>query len=73
MKRTPAQVEDLSPFANAVHLFSTKDAVVEYNIAQLHNINRPIATIKAMHTGQPLKQCILDRMHLEYLRMMLED
>ena len=25
---------------------------MEYNINQLHNINRPIATIKAVHTGQ---------------------
>jgi len=52
MKQTPAQVEDLSSFPNAVHLFPTKDAVVEYNIDQIQNINQPIATIKAMHTGQ---------------------
>lgn len=36
----------------SVHLFPTEDAVIEYNIDQLQNINQPIATIKAMHTGQ---------------------
>ena len=51
IKHNPALV-DVSSFANAVHLFPTKDAVVEHNIDQLHNINWPVATIKAMHTGQ---------------------
>ena len=51
IKQTPAQV-DVSSFTNAVYLFPTKDVVMQYNIEQLHNINRPIATIKAMHTGQ---------------------
>ena len=34
-----------------MHLFPTVDSVVEYNITELHIINRPIATIKAVHSG----------------------
>ena len=52
MKHTPAHVHDTSHFQNALHLFPTKDAVVQYNIDQLHNNNKPIATIKAVHNGQ---------------------
>ena len=51
MKQTPLQAEDLSAFDSAVHLFPTVDSVVEYNITKLHAINRPIATIKAVHSG----------------------
>jgi len=51
MKRTPVHVQDLSHFENALHLFPTKVAVVEYNIDQLHRNNQPIATIKALHNG----------------------
>ena len=52
MKHTPAHIDDLTDFENALHLFPTKDAVVEYNIYQLHNINQPIATIETLHSGQ---------------------
>jgi len=31
--------------------FPTMDAVVEYNIDQLHSNNQLIATIKGLHTG----------------------
>ena len=34
-----------------LHLLYTVKAVVEYNISQLRDLNRPIATIKAIHTG----------------------
>ena len=51
MTRTPAQVQDLSPFASAVHLFPTTEAVVEHNVAKLRACGQPIATIKAVHTG----------------------
>ena len=51
MHQTPSQAEDLSVFDSAVHLFPTVDSVVEYNITQLHAINRPIAAIKAVHSG----------------------
>ena len=51
MHQTPSQAEDLSVFDCAVHLFPTVDSVVEYNITQLHAINRPIAAIKAVHSG----------------------
>ena len=51
MKQTPAQVHDLSLFANALHLFPTIEAVVEHNVSKLHTCGQPIATIKALHTG----------------------
>ena len=51
MKHTPSNVEDVTPFSSAVHLFPTTESVAEYNINQLRSISRPIATIKAVHTG----------------------
>ena len=51
MKQTPTQVQDLSPFANALHLHPTVQAVVEHNVAKLQDSGKPIATIKAVHTG----------------------
>ena len=51
MKHTPTNVQDLTPFANALHLYPTVEAVVEYNITKLKDSNQPIATIKAIHTG----------------------
>ena len=49
--QTPIQVQVLSPFATALHLIPTVEAVVEYNVAQIHASGQPIATIKAVHTG----------------------
>ena len=51
MTRTPVQVSDISRFSNAVHLFPTVEAVVEYNINKLHACGQPVATIKAVHTS----------------------
>lgn len=51
MTRTPAEVSDASTFDNAVHLFPTIEAVVEYNTNKLHACGQPVATIKAVHTG----------------------
>ena len=51
MKHTPSNVGHTMPFSSAVHLFPTTDSVAEYNINQLCSISRPIATIKAVHTG----------------------
>ena len=51
MQQTPSNLNDITCFANAVHLFPTVESVVEYNISKLHNISRPIATIKAVHSG----------------------
>ena len=58
MKHTPAHLNDLSNFENALRLFLTKDIVVEYNIDQLYN------------QLLLLKDCILDTMHLKDLLMM---
>ena len=43
-------VQDLSPFATALHLIPTVEAVVEHNVAELHASGQPIATITAVHT-----------------------
>ena len=51
MTRTPTTVQDVSPFATALHLIPTVEAVVEYNVAQLQASGQPIATIKVVHTG----------------------
>lgn len=51
MKQTPTQIQDLSPFANALCLYPTVEAVVKHNVAKLHDCGHPIATIKAIHTG----------------------
>ena len=51
MKQTPSQIEDLSSFESAQHLFPTVEAVVEHNLDKLRSINKPIAIIKAVHSG----------------------
>ena len=51
MKQTPTNVTDLTPFAEALHLYPTVEAVVEHNIDKLKDCGQPIATIKAVHTG----------------------
>ena len=51
MTQTPTHVQDLSPFATALRLIPTVEAVVEHNVAQLHASGQPITTIKAVHTG----------------------
>ena len=51
MKQTPTKVQDLSSFANALHLYPTVEAVVEHNVAKLREVSHPIATIMAVYTG----------------------
>ena len=51
MTQTPTQVHDLTPFANALRLHPTVEAVVEHNVAKLQESGKPIATIKTAHTG----------------------
>ena len=51
MTRTPAHASNAPWFNNALHLFLTVEAVVEYNINKLHACSQPIAIIKAVHTG----------------------
>lgn len=51
MKQTPSQIEDVSSFESALHLFPTVEAVVEYNLDKLRSINKPIAIITAVHSG----------------------
>ena len=57
----PTEVQDLSPFANALHLYPTKEAVVEHNVAKLHDsiINR----------SPRLKQSTRVLMYVEHQRM----
>ena len=49
MKRTPSKVDNLSAFDYALHLFPTVQAVAEYSLTKLEDINQPIAIIKAVH------------------------
>ena len=51
MTQTPTHVQNLSPFATALRLIPTVEAVVEHNVTQLHASGQAIATIKAIHTG----------------------
>ena len=51
MKQTPAEVSDLAPFSNALHLHPTIEAVVEHNVSRLRASGHPVATIKAVHRG----------------------
>ena len=51
MTQTPTNVQDITAFSTSLHLIPTVEAVVEYNVAQLHASGQPIATIKAIHTG----------------------
>ena len=51
MKRTPAEVGDVSAFDNALRLFPTTEAVVAHNVCKLRASGQPIALIKAVHTG----------------------
>ena len=51
MKQTPAQVQDLEQFRNALHHHPTVEAVAEHNVTKLHSSGQPIATVKATHTG----------------------
>jgi len=51
MSRTPSKIDNLSTFEYALCLFPTVQAVAEYNLMKLKDINRPIATIKAVHNG----------------------
>ena len=51
MKQTRTDVQDLAPFANALCLYPTVEAVVEHNVTKLKDSGQPIATTKAIHTG----------------------
>ena len=48
MSRTPAQVQDLSSFDDALHLFPTVEAAVENNVSKLHACRQPIAFLAVM-------------------------
>ncbi len=51
MTRTPAQIINTSSFNDALRLFPTLEAVVEHNVSKLHACGKPVATIKAVHSG----------------------
>ena len=51
MKQTPSQVENLTSFESALYLFPTVEAVVQYNLDKLRSTDKPVAIIKAVHTG----------------------
>ena len=53
MSRTPAEVGDVTSFEDALHLhlFPTTAAAAEHNLQKLRANGKPVATIKAAHTG----------------------
>ena len=59
MTRTPAEVSDASTFDNAVHLFPTIEAVVEYSTNKLHACGQSVATIKLFTLAQMLQRPLL--------------
>ncbi len=60
MARTPAQVGDVSPFHDALHLHPTTEAVSNHNVAKLRASGQPIAVIKAVHTGPSASKASVD-------------
>ena len=48
MKLTPAQVQDLAPFCNALHLYPTIEAVAEHNVTKLR---ASVVTAHAFFSG----------------------
>lgn len=60
MTQTTSQIQDLSSFTNALHLCPTVEAVVEHNMTRLHASGKPIATIKAVHTGPNASKAAAD-------------
>ena len=60
MTQTLTSVADLTPFANAIRLHPTVEAVVEHNVAKLQTSGQPIATIKAVHTGANATKALSD-------------
>ena len=51
MSRTPTRVNNLASFETALHLYPTVEAAVDHNVSKLHDTGKPIAVIKAIHTG----------------------
>ena len=46
MKKTLAQVQDLAPLCNSLHLYPTVEAVAEHSVTKLRASSQPIATVK---------------------------
>ena len=51
MTRRDAQVADMNSFADALHLLPKVTAVAEHNLEMLHINGKPVAEIKAVHSG----------------------
>ena len=50
IEQTSTELQHLTPFANALRLYPTLEAIVEH-VTKLHDSGKPVATIKAVHTG----------------------
>lgn len=59
MTQTPTLVQDLSAFANDLHLRPTAEAVVEH-VTQLCASGQQTAAIKALHTGTNVSKAPAD-------------
>ena len=51
MRRTPTRAQNLSSFQTALHLYPTVEAAVDHNGSKLNDSGKPVAIIKAVHTG----------------------
>ena len=60
MKRTPAEVGDVTAFDGALRLYPTVEAVAEYNANKLRASGQPIAVIRAVHTGPDASRASMD-------------
>ena len=60
MTRSAANVADTRPFENALHLHPLKQSVAEHNALKLRQLGRPVAAIKAIHSGTNASKATTD-------------
>lgn len=60
INQTPTKVSNIQHFVDALHLYPTTQAVVEYNVSKFTSNGHPIATVKAVHTGKNASKCSPD-------------
>ena len=60
IKQMPTIVQDMSSFANALHLYPTVAAVAEHNDAKMRELSQHTATIKVVHIGASVAKATSD-------------
>ena len=61
--RSAANVADTQPFENALHLHPLKQSGAEHNALKLRQLGRPVAAIKAIHSGTNASKATTDDAH----------